>query len=53
MRIEHKIKTDLVKAYDRYTRERDKREIAPWKIKERSNFLVMLQEELIEDFPPI
>jgi len=45
VRIDHKIKTDLAKAYDRYARERDKREIAPWKMRERDHFLAMLKEE--------
>jgi len=43
--IDHKIKTDLVKAYDRYAQERDKLEIAPWKIRERNHFLQILKEE--------
>ncbi len=45
MRTDHKIKTDLVKAYDRYAQERDKREIAPWKMIERDHFLQILKEK--------
>jgi len=43
--IDHKIKTNLVKAYDRYAKERDKLEIASWKIRERNHFLQILKEE--------
>jgi len=43
--IDHKIKTNLVKAYDRYAQERDKLEIALWKIRERNHFLQILKEE--------
>jgi len=43
--MDNGIRTDLVKAYDRYAEDRDTRKIADWKIQERAYFLELLKEE--------
>jgi SAM-dependent methyltransferase len=39
------LKNNLVKTYDRYADDRDKREIAPWKIQEQDHFITILKEK--------
>jgi ubiquinone/menaquinone biosynthesis C-methylase UbiE len=39
------LKTNLVKAYNRYADDRDKREIDAWKIQERDHFVTLLKEQ--------
>ena len=41
----HQIITELRESYDRMAGERDKSELAPWKIEERQHFLGWLQQE--------
>ena len=43
--MDNGIRTDLVKAYDKYAEDRNKRKIANWKIQERAYFLGLLKEE--------
>jgi SAM-dependent methyltransferase len=42
--MDHKIRTNLIKAYDRYAQDRDKRDIHTWKIQEWDRFLALLKE---------
>jgi SAM-dependent methyltransferase len=43
--MDREIRIDLRKAYDRQASDRDAADIAGWKIKERADFLSMLQKE--------
>jgi SAM-dependent methyltransferase len=43
--MDREIRVDLRKAYDRQASDRDAADIAGWKIKERADFLSMLQKE--------
>jgi SAM-dependent methyltransferase len=43
--MDYEIKTTLIEAYNRYARDRDSRELHPWKIQERDRFLALLKQE--------
>ncbi len=43
--MDSQIKTRLMEAYNRYARDRDSRELHPWKIQELDRFLALLKEE--------
>jgi len=43
--MEYQIKTRLIEAYNRYARDRDSKELDPWKIQERDRFLDLLKKE--------
>ena len=43
--MDHEMRTNFAKIYDRYAQDRDKRGITSWKIQERDRFLALLKEE--------